>query len=169
RARVVQDEGGIEALGSPRNPPAEALPGALRRLPSSGTDQLLSAGWRQQGGLGQRRHLRMAWVPDADQDRFSLPRLDLGCAAGVGLSPFSRPGAACGHEGNPGVAVVLLQESDVRSGALSRTRPLHSTDEAEEHAALPAWRGADHPPRGRVLRVTRGVAGNGGKQRWLRN
>ena len=29
--------------------------------------------WRQQGGLGQHRHLRVARLPDADQGRLPLP------------------------------------------------------------------------------------------------
>ena len=39
--------------------------------------------------------------------------------------------------------------------ALSRARPVHPADEAEEHAALHEGRGADHAPRPRVLRLTR--------------
>ena len=38
-------------------------------------------------------------------------------------------------------------------GPLSRARPVHSADEAEEHAAVPEGRGAHHPPRARVLRL----------------
>ena len=49
-----------------------------------------------------------------------------------------------GMKGDSGVAVVLLQEPDDRSGALSRTRSFHSVDEAQEHAAASARRGADH-------------------------
>ena len=43
-----------------------------------------------------------------------------------------------GHVGHPGVAVVLLQGADARSGGLSGARSVHSADEAEEHAALHA-------------------------------
>ena len=39
---------------------------------------------------------------------------------------------------DPGVVVVLFQEPDGRAGALPGARPVHSADEAEEHAALPA-------------------------------
>ncbi len=38
-------------------------------------------------------------------------------------------------------------------GALPRARPLHPADEAQEHAAPPARRGAHHPPRAGVLRL----------------
>ena len=41
-----------------------------------------------------------------------------------------------------------------RAGPLPRARPLHPAHEAEEHAALDDGRGADHPPRQRVLRMT---------------
>ena len=54
---------------------------------------------------------------------------------------------------HPGMAVVLLQEPDARARAVSRARPVHPVDEAEEHAALHARRGADHAPRTRVLRL----------------
>ena len=39
----------------------------------------------------------------------------------------------------------------VRAGPVSRARPVHPADQAEEHAALDDGRGADHPPRHRVL------------------
>src|SRR5207247_2299037 len=39
-------------------------------------------------------------------------------------------------------------------GALSGARSLHSTDEAEEHAAVPQGRGADHAPGARILRLS---------------
>jgi hypothetical protein len=38
--------------------------------------QLLPAARRQQGGLGQHRHLRVAGLPDADQGQLPVPRLD---------------------------------------------------------------------------------------------
>ena len=54
----------------------ERLPGALRRRVPQGADQLLPAARRQQGGLGQHRHLRVARLPDADEGRLPVPRLD---------------------------------------------------------------------------------------------
>ncbi len=51
-----------------------------------------------------------------------------------------------GENGNPGMAVVLLQESADRAGAVSGTRRVHPTDEAEEHPAPPAGRRIHHPP-----------------------
>ena len=41
-----------------------------------------------------------------------------------------------GHARHPGMAVVLLQEPDARARPLPGARPVHSADEAEEHAAL---------------------------------
>ena len=109
-------------------------------------------------GLGQHRHLRMARLSDADQGRFPLPRLDPRGAAGARPGALLRPGAALRSLGDPGVALVLLQEPPVRAGPVSGARPLHPADQAQEHAALADGRGADHPPRHRVLRIfQRGV------------
>ncbi len=88
----------------------QALSRAVRQHLPQGADQLLSAPRRQQGGLGQHRHLRVARLPDADQGRLPLPRLDPGRAAGARPRAVLRPGAARGPEGHPGVALVLLQE-----------------------------------------------------------
>src|SRR5713226_3092462 len=52
------------------------------------------------------------------------------------------------------MVVVLFQIADDRSHPLSRTRHLHSTDEAEEHAPPPARRRFDHASRAGVLRLT---------------
>ena len=52
-----------------------------------------------------------------------------------------------GLSGHPGVALVLLQEPAGGAGPLPGARPLHPADQAQEHAALPDGRGADHPPR----------------------
>ena len=60
-----------------------------------------------------------------------------------------------GHEGHPGVALLLLQEPDVRARALPGARPLHPADEAQEHAPAPQGRGAHHPPGAGILRLTR--------------
>ena len=40
----------------------------------------------------------------------------------------------------------------VAPGPVRRARPVHPADQAQEHAALDDGRGADHPPRPRVLR-----------------
>ena len=62
-----------------------------------------------------------------------------------------------GHARHPGVAVVLFQESRARARSLPGTRPVHSADEAEEHAALFEGRRAHHAPGARVLRLTADV------------
>ena len=43
-----------------------------------------------------------------------------------------------GMKRHSGVALVLLQEPDARGRSVSRARPVHPVDEAEEHAALHA-------------------------------
>jgi myo-inositol-1-phosphate synthase len=61
--------------------------------------------------------------------------------------------AAARRDGrHPGVAQLLLQGPAGRAGPVSRARPVHPADQAEEHAALDRRRGSDHPSRGRVLR-----------------
>ena len=123
----------------------QAVSRAVRRDLPQGADQLLSAPGRQQGGLGQHRHLRVARLPDADQGRFSLPRLDPGRAAGARPGAVLRPGPAGRHERHPGVALLLLQEPADRAGAVSRARPVHPADQAQEHPPLPDGRSSRSP------------------------
>src|SRR2546425_8121408 len=52
----------------------------------------------------------MAGLPDADQDRFPLSRLDPGRAAGPGPDPPRRPGGTLGPARRAGLALPLLQE-----------------------------------------------------------
>ena len=82
----------------------ERVPGALRRRVPQGPDQLLPAPRRQQGGLGQHRPVRVARLPDADEDRLPLPRLDPRRAARArprAASWISRsaPGSAASRSG----------------------------------------------------------------------
>src|SRR5277367_6566071 len=56
------------------------------------------------------------------------------------------------------MAQLLFQVTDVRERALSRARFVHSTDEAEEHAALDDGRGSDHAFGVGVLRLIGGLA-----------
>ena len=65
---------------------------------------------RQQGGLGQHRHLRVARLPDADQGQLPVPRLDPGRAARARPGAVPRPRPARRHERHPGVAELLLEE-----------------------------------------------------------
>src|SRR3712207_5064244 len=109
--------------------------------------------------VGQHRHLRVDGLPDADQDQLPLPRLDPRRADRARLRALLRLRPACRDEGDPGVAVVLLQEPDGGSGPAARARSVHPADEAEEHAPPSHGRGADHTPRARVLpAVARGSA-----------
>src|SRR2546427_12436906 len=52
----------------------------------------------------------MAGLPDADQDRFPLSRLDPGRAAGPGPDPARRPGGPLWPARRAGLALPLLQE-----------------------------------------------------------
>ncbi len=89
-----------------------------------------------EGRLGQHRPVRVAGLPDADQDQLPLPRLDPGRAGRPRPAPLPRPGAARRDVEHPGVAELLLQEPDDGAGPVPRARSLHPADEAEEHAAL---------------------------------
>src|SRR2546422_8139247 len=94
----------------------------------------------------------MARLSDADQGRFPVPRLDPRRADRPRPGPVLRPGVAGAALGDPGVAVVLLQEPADGPGAVSGARFVHPAHQAQEHAALVDGRGANHPPRHRVLR-----------------
>src|SRR5215831_8684895 len=95
----------------------------------------------------------MDGLSDADQGELSVSGFDSRGAhrsrsrAVLGLRAAGR------HEGDPGMAIVLLQEPDGRIRATAGARSVHSADEAQEHVAAPHGRGADHAPRSRVLRV----------------
>ena len=91
---------------------------------------------RQQGGLGQHRHLRVARLPDAVEGRLPVPRLDPRRAAGPRPRAVHRPRPARRPRRHPGVAELLLQEPPDATRALSRARPVHPAHQAEEHAAL---------------------------------
>src|SRR5207302_11474439 len=58
-----------------------------------------------------------------------------------------RPGGARGHEGDPGVAELLLQEPPARRERLSRARSLRSESTAGEQPAVSDGGGADQLPR----------------------
>src|SRR5258705_9923204 len=103
--------------------------------------------------MGQHRHLWLAWISDANQDRLPLSRLNSCCADRFGFSIVSRPSTAGRYEGSAGMAFLLLQVSANRSRPVPRARCLHSTDEVEKHFAPSARRGFDYPPGPRVLRL----------------
>ena len=122
RSGVVQVEGGLEAGLARAHPAAAPLPRPLREDAPRGAHQLLPAARRQQRGLGQHRHLRVAGLPDADQDRLPLPRLDPGGADRPRPGAVHGPGPALRDERHPGVAVVLLEEpADARRACTRST------------------------------------------------
>src|SRR5712692_1227420 len=98
----------------------------------------------------------MARLSDADQSRLPLSRLDSRRAHRA--RPGALPGPGAAHTGtpplrHPGMAELLLQESDDRAGTVSRTRSVHPTHEAEEHFAPPKGRRVDHASRVGILRL----------------
>jgi myo-inositol-1-phosphate synthase len=58
------------------------------RPPPRRPDQLLSAARRQQRGLGQHRSGRLAWLQDAAEDQFPLPRQHLAAPIVLDLALF---------------------------------------------------------------------------------
>src|SRR3989442_661210 len=94
----------------------------------------------------------MAGLSDADQGRLPVPRFHHRRADRTRSGPVLRPGAAGTPVGDPGVAVVLLQEPPDGPGTVPRARSVHPADQAQEHAAVVDGRGTNHPPRHRVLR-----------------
>src|SRR5438093_2927255 len=158
RTRIDKDQGRVEARRARVHPAAGPVSRAVRQRVPQGAHQLLSAARGQQGGLGQHRHFRMARLSDADQGRLPVPRLHPRRADRARPGPVLRPGAAGAPVGDPGVAVVLLQEPPDGPGALPRARPVYPTDQAQEHAAVADGRGTNHPPRYRVLREGVSVA-----------
>ena len=132
----------------------ERYPRALRRRVPQGADQLLPAARRQQGGLGQHRHLRVARLPDADEGRLPLPRLDPRRAARARPRAVHRPRAARRARRHPGVAELLLQGAAGAAGPVSRARPVHPADEAEEHAPVDDGRRRRSPTSARITTRT---------------
>ena len=59
RARVVQDEGRMQARGTGRDSPVRSVSGPLQRVRPHGPNQSLPSAGRQQGGLGQHRPDRL--------------------------------------------------------------------------------------------------------------
>src|ERR1700733_4079161 len=104
----------------------------------------------------------MAWLSDADQGRFPVPRFDSGGADRARFSPLPRSGAAdfrvTWHR-HSRVAEFLFQVADGRAGVVSRTRSVHSIDEVEKHVAALEGRRVDHASGAGVLRLSSGLCG----------
>src|SRR5215472_7302319 len=139
RPRILQIKGRNQVVGARSDSATAVVSAALRRRLSLGANQLLSAARRRQGGLGQHRSLRMARLPNADQDRLLVPRLNPRGAAGARPGAVPRPRPSRRHARNPGVALVLLQGTDGRAGALPRARRFYSAHETQEYPSLDAW------------------------------
>ena len=131
----------------------ELVSRTLREDVPQSPHQLLSTARRQQRGLGQHRYFRVARLSDADQGGFPLPGLDPGSADCPGFSFVPGSGAARGPARHSGMVEFLFQVAHDRPEAVSRTRPLHPTNEAEKHVTLDDGRGPDHALRPRILRL----------------
>ena len=100
----------------------QLYPGSLQGPVARRAHQLLPAARRQQRGLGQHRHLRLARLSDAAEDQFPLPRQHPGGADRPRRGAVHGSGEARGHARHPGVAVVLLQ-----GAACTRRTSIRST------------------------------------------
>src|SRR6266700_5072237 len=96
----------------------------------------------------------MAGLSDADQSRFSMPRFDSGRAHRARPGSLPRSRQARRYARHSGMVELLFQVTDVRAGTLSRARPIHSVDEAEEYFALDDGRRSDHAPWAGILRLS---------------
>ena len=74
----------------------------------------------------------------ADQDRFSMPRLDPSCTFGIGSSTIPGFSPTGRQERRSGMALLLLQRPHDRGGIVSGARYFHPTNEAEKYASLDA-------------------------------
>jgi myo-inositol-1-phosphate synthase len=132
-----------EVLDDPENfkskevsdPAARGVPGPVRQHRPRRADQLLPAPWRQQGGLGQPRHLRLARLPDADQGRLPVPRLDPRRADRARPGDLHGPRDARWRERRAGMVELLPQGAAGCRREPGGERPVHPADEAEEHPA----------------------------------
>src|SRR6266850_5127011 len=96
----------------------------------------------------------MAWLSNADQDRLPLSRLNTCRSDRSRLGFIPRFGTASRYEGGAGMAFFLLQVASNSSGTIPRARCLHTTHEAEEHAAASARRGPHYSSRAGILRLS---------------
>ena len=122
RPGVVQDEGGVKALAcctrfcSPRSIPTCTTKFShvvrINYYPPRGDNK---------EGLGQHRHRRVDGLPDADQDQLPLSRFDSRGADRSRSRAVLGLRAPGGHEGDSGMAIVLLQEPDGRTRDYSRS------------------------------------------------
>src|SRR6266481_5131687 len=100
----------------------------------------------------------MARVSDADQGGLPVPRLDSCGADRPRPRALPRPRTAHARITPPwdsGMAELLLQVTDDAAGLVSRSRSVHPTHQAEEHAAVLEGRRADYASGAGVLRLAR--------------
>ena len=149
RACQLPHQGGEQALYPGDHPqarrPARPLRPRQRRghtVLSQGAHQLLSAAQRQQGGMGQHRHLRMDGLSYADQDQLPLPRLYPCRSIAARPLPAERPRSTCRTLRHTALPQLLPQGAYARlhQGRGTRQPPLSAVHHAEER----------HPRNGRL-------------------
>ena len=119
-------------------------------------DQLLPAARRQQGRLGQHRSRRAGSATRCSSRSTSS-------AATASWPRRSCSTSRCSSTSRTRAGMAGIQEwlsfyfkSPMHApGPLPGARPVHPADEAQEHAALPEGRGADHAPRAGVPTTSR--------------
>src|SRR5258708_4921275 len=98
----------------------------------------------------------MARLPDADQSRFPVSRLDpsgADCARPDSVPRLGETHAGTARVGHSGMAQLLFQVSDDGAWTLSGARLVHPADEVEKHAPPPEGRRPDHAFGAGVLRL----------------
>ena len=151
---VVQDQGRVEAVGARAHPAAGALSRPLRqdlptRCASTTTRRAATtkkAGTTSTSSAGSAIRCRSRSTSCA-ATRFWPRRIVLDLALFLDLA--QRAGIA--RTGIQEWLSFYFKSPMTRARALSRARSVHPADEAEEHAAAPAGRGADHAPGTGVL------------------
>ena len=106
-----------------------------------GAHQLLPAAQRQQGGMGQHRHLRMDGLSDADQDQLPLPRLHPRRPLAARPDAPERPRRPCRPLRHPALPELLPQGAHARlhQGRAGRQQPLRPVCHAEERHPRNGW------------------------------
>ncbi len=158
RSGVVPLQGDHQARGARLRSCSRTSIRSSMVISTTRSDQVLSAPGRQQGVVGQHRHLRLAGHPMQIKINFLCRDSILAAPVVLDLILFTDLAPRAGMHGDPGMAVVLFQEPDGRQGPLPRERPLRSAEQAPEYPAL-LDAGRAHPPyRPGLLLRSRGKA-----------
>ncbi len=156
RSRVVQDQGGEQALRARAHPPAAT---STRTSTGSSTHKVRINYYPPRGDNkeGWDNIDIFGWLGYPMQIKIDFLCRDTILAAPIvlDLALFMDLARRTGMRGNPGVALVLLQEPDARPRSLPGARSLHPAHEAQEHAPAHPGGGSHHASRSGVLRLRR--------------